>query len=50
MPQSPTMIEEMLEEFVNLNEVILELMQETQSLPNLIQQAMRLHNYFDYFI
>ncbi len=45
MLQSPTMIEELLEEIVNLNEVIPKLVQETQNLPNLIQEAMRLHNF-----
>ncbi len=38
------MIKEQLEEIVNLDEVILELVQKTQSLPNLTLEAMRLHN------
>jgi len=36
MPQSPIVIEEQLEEIVNLDEVIPELVQETQSPLNLI--------------
>jgi hypothetical protein len=44
MLQSPTVIEEQLEEIVNIDEIIPKLVQETQSLPNLIQEAMRLHN------
>jgi hypothetical protein len=35
MLQSLTVIEEQLEEIVNLDEVILELVQKTQNLPNL---------------
>jgi hypothetical protein len=44
MSQSPTMIKEQLEDIVNLYEITFELVQETQSPPNLIQEAMRLHN------
>jgi hypothetical protein len=39
-----TMIEEQLEEIVNLDEVTLELIQETHNPPNLTYEAMKLNN------
>jgi hypothetical protein len=45
MLQSPTKIEERLKDIVNLNEIIPKLVYETQSLPNLIQKAMKLQNF-----
>ncbi len=44
MPQNLTMIEEQLEETVNLDEVTLELVQETHNPPNVTQEAIKLNN------